>query len=86
MTFGEALDQMRKGRVVARRSSAMFAVNGGVAIDLHGQTLRQVLGNGKWAVIREWPHTHADLLASDWEVVEAYVPKQPRRAPQALPV
>lgn len=75
MTFGEALDIMRKGKVVARRAWGMFAANSGLAI-YRGDfdCIRQVLGNGKWAPIWQYPLDHRDLLAVDWEVVDASPP------------
>lgn len=74
MYFEEALEQMRKGRVVARRYWDCFARNEGVAICKHAT--RDTIAftrDGKW--VRRWALiSHEDLLANDWENVEATVP------------
>ena len=75
MTFGEALDLMRKGRVVNRRAHPSFAVNGGIAI-CHGKkltTLRRV-HQDKWYVVVIHNPSNVDILACDWEVVDATAP------------
>lgn len=74
MTFSEALDQMTKKRVVSRRSSYLFAVNGGVAIRVaHDGYRLHRCRDGRWES-EMWLPTREDIFALDWEVVEAAPP------------
>jgi hypothetical protein len=75
VTFGEALDQMSKGRVVARREWPQFARNIGVAIydDPDGKLLKWC-GPDRWYAWGPWLPNSLDMFASDWENVEAARP------------
>lgn len=79
MTFGEALDLMRRDRVVARRSWPAFQLNRGIAIGEYdkNRTIRWV-NSKRWGIV--WYITQIDILAMDWEVVDASVPKETTRA------
>ena len=70
MTFGEAIEQMEKGRVVARRSWPEFAQNVGICIrDTGASAYLSIAKSGGWFAM--WHAAHADRLARDWEVIEA---------------
>jgi hypothetical protein len=73
MTFTEALEQMEKGRVVARRKWPEFNENIGLAIYTGGtfKCIRWVRG-GQW----HWYHpvANSEIFATDWENIEAARP------------
>lgn len=74
MTFSEALEQMAKGRVVSRRSSPLFAVNGGIAArSAHDGKRLHRCRDGRWES-ETWLPASEDIFAMDWEVVEAVPP------------
>lgn len=77
MTFTEALEQMHKGRVVARREWPQFARNVGVAIsdDRDGKYIRWC-GPDRWYAWGPWLPSTLDLFAMDWENVEAARPNK----------
>ena len=77
MTFSEALEQMKKGRVVARRSWEDFALNQGIAVYHRGEgkVLRFFLGD-EWDYLATWMPLQSDFFADDWEVVEASPPNE----------
>lgn len=78
MTFGEALEQMMKGRVVSRRSWPGFARNRGVAVAqlVRGDTRNALwpCGPKGWIADGEWLPRADDIFAIDWENVEAERP------------
>ncbi|WBT40126.1 Thoeris anti-defense Tad2 family protein [Hyphomicrobium sp. DMF-1] len=80
MTFGEALDQMEKGRVVSRRCWPWFSRNQGIAIahleHAHHKTLWKCGVEG-WLPKGEWLPRAGDIFADDWENVEASRPLSP---------
>jgi hypothetical protein len=74
MTFGEALEQMEKGRVVARRSWPCHALNFGIAKrEFQGEPCVHSVANGSWGHAHWYPGQR-DMFANDWEVIEAGVP------------
>ena len=77
MTFSEALDRMKRGRVVARRSWKDFALNQGIAVHHRGgdKVLRFAQGD-KWDYLPTWAPLQSDLFADDWDVVEASPPAE----------
>lgn len=74
MTFSEALEQISKGRVVARRSWHMFEMNFGIAqFENGGEKQLRLCGRGNW--LDSYYPSHNDIFAHDWEVVEAFPPE-----------
>lgn len=74
MTFGEALDQMHKGRVVARRAWPCFASNArGLSIHVGVRSSVLWVDKGRWWI--EYAYMHEDVLARDWEVLDVECPK-----------
>ncbi len=77
MTFGEAHDQILKGRVVARRAWPEFAKNFGIAMRVGGgHKFMQECEGEYWGTL--YRPAMNDWFANDWEVVEALPPTKVR--------
>jgi hypothetical protein len=73
VTFGEALDIIAKGKVVARRSWWEFACNFGIAVRVTNGVKQLVHTQGtKWHGYYE--ASNSDIFANDWEVVDTLPP------------
>lgn len=74
MTFDKAVKLMQKGKVVSRRSRAMFARNCGIGIVPREAGLDFACMSPGGSRMIDWAPDYNDVAAIDWEVVDCENP------------